>query len=135
MNNSLLDIQLMHLHTSMLLLSFAKKSMAGPMSRKTWSAPWWLRTVPGSVSEFGERFGSLVSPGEPGYSVLSPLRDKAVKQIIVKASSKSSELDPLLLRLKSSRTKNVEAGDSTMNGRRKTNFLIKRYREEEAWLE
>ena len=35
--------------------------MAGPMSRKTWSAPWWLRSVPGSVSEFGERFGSLVS--------------------------------------------------------------------------
>ena len=24
--------------------------------------------MPGSVSEFGERFGSLVSPGEPGYS-------------------------------------------------------------------
>ena len=23
--------------------------MAGPMSRKTWSAPWWLRSVPGSV--------------------------------------------------------------------------------------
>ena len=42
--------------------------MAGPMSRKTWSAPWWLRSLPGSVSEFGERFGSLVSPGEPGYS-------------------------------------------------------------------
>ena len=45
-----------------------KIRMAGPMSRKTWSAPWWLRSVPGSVSEFGERFGSLVSPGEPGYS-------------------------------------------------------------------
>ena len=42
--------------------------MAGPMSRKTWSAPWWLRSVPGSVSEFCQRFGSLVSPGEPGYS-------------------------------------------------------------------
>ena len=42
--------------------------MAGPISRKTWSAPWWLTSVPGSVSEFGERFCSLVSPGEPGYS-------------------------------------------------------------------
>ena len=41
---------------------------AGPMSRKTWSAPWWLRSVPGSVYEFGEQFGSLVSPGEPMYS-------------------------------------------------------------------
>ena len=41
--------------------------MAGPMSKKTLCAPWWLRSVPGSVSEFGERFGSLVSPGEPGY--------------------------------------------------------------------
>ena len=42
--------------------------IAGPMSRETWSAPSWLRSLPGSVSEFGERFGSLVSPGEPGYS-------------------------------------------------------------------
>ena len=25
--------------------------MAGPMSRKTWCARWWLRLVPGSVSE------------------------------------------------------------------------------------
>ena len=38
--------------------------MAGPISRKTWSAPCWLRSVPGSVSDFGEWFGSLVSPGE-----------------------------------------------------------------------
>ena len=37
--------------------------MAGPMSRKTWSGPWWLISVPGSVSEFCERFGTLVSPG------------------------------------------------------------------------
>ena len=42
--------------------------MAGPISRKTWSAPWWLRSVPGSISEYGERFGSLVSRGEPRYS-------------------------------------------------------------------
>ena len=41
--------------------------MAGPMSRKIWSAAWWLRSVPGSVSEFGERFGYLVSPSETGY--------------------------------------------------------------------
>ena len=40
-----------------------KIRMAGPMFRKTWSAPWWLTSVSGSVSEFGERFGSLVSPG------------------------------------------------------------------------
>ena len=38
--------------------------MAGPMSRMTWSAPWWLRSMPGSVSDFGEWFGSLVSTGE-----------------------------------------------------------------------
>ena len=40
--------------------------VAGPMSRKTWCAPWCLTSVPGSVSEFGERFRSLVSHGEPG---------------------------------------------------------------------
>ena len=75
-------------------------------------------------------------------------------QIIVKASSKSSELDPLLLRLKwhhiikwhqqassnrivphltiikSSRTRKVEAEDS-MNGRRKTTFNQDIYPEEE----
>ena len=39
--------------------------MAGPMSRKAWSAPVWLRSLPGTVSEFGERFGTLFSPGEP----------------------------------------------------------------------
>ena len=40
--------------------------MAEPMSRNTWSSPRWLRSVPGSVSEFGDRFGYLVSPANPG---------------------------------------------------------------------
>ena len=39
--------------------------MTGPMSRKTWCAPRWLRPVPGSVSEFGEQFRSLVSRANP----------------------------------------------------------------------
>ena len=37
--------------------------MAGPMSRKTWCTHLWLRSVPGSVSEFCERFGSRANPG------------------------------------------------------------------------
>ena len=40
--------------------------MTGPMSRKAWSVPVWLRSLPGSVSEFGERFRFLVSPANPG---------------------------------------------------------------------
>ena len=40
--------------------------IAGPMSRNTWFASRCLRSVPVSVSEFGERSESLVSPGEPG---------------------------------------------------------------------
>ena len=46
------------LSPSFALLSY-KIRLAAQMSRKTWSAPWWL---PGSVSEFGERIRSLVFP-------------------------------------------------------------------------